>query len=225
MAVQQKTLERLDRAADFAKLPNVEVDEGSYAESIDQFTDLLEKVRDASYDDVSKEALEQIQEQLDHTEEHWLEQGTKMLDGDTCPYCTQNTSSVKTLIDAYRAVFDRKYDIYIARVNKDIDTMSDAFSALRATVLSSQLNKSIEVTRKYQPFIGELDELADELGSELKKLQEAEASIRRYIADTLQEALDDFVSSKKVSIHKRNAESVPTEGLKDLVIAADTEAS
>ena len=218
---QTKLAERLNKVSNFTRLPQVNLNDEKYVTTLNTLSVLLQKVKNASYDEVSKDALAQIQEQLQYVDSHWLEQGTKHLSDGRCPFCTQDTTSVESLINAYKTVFDHKYDSYVKESHRDINSIKLALDTLFATSHSRKHSANIDIIKKYIPFIGEIEELAETLDSKHEELQNSESSIRSYIADSLRVSLDTFVSDKKSNIHKPSDTSISLDGLQSLVIATD----
>lgn len=225
ISTQQKLLERLNKVSDFVKLPDIKIGDGLYMTQLTELKESLKNIKDSSYSSVSKEALEQIQDQLQHAEEHWLEQGTKLLSDNKCPYCTQDITPVKSLIDAYSAVFDRKYDIYVNKVNDDIRAAKQALSGLLTTALSGEASGHMEAIKKYLPFVGELEDKVPVFNEQLEELQTSEAAVRLHITDTFQTAFNTTIGAKKGAIHKKCNEATPISQLKELVVATDSKIS
>lgn len=218
---QGKLLGRLDKVSDFTSLPTATYIDEKYRTQFEEITSLANKISDASYDEVSKEALARIQEQLKHVESHWLERGTKIISGNRCPYCTQDITPVKSLVDAYVAVFDEKYDEYVGGVNSDIQTLKNSLGELSATKISGRISKNIDIIKKYLPFIGELEELADNLDTQLEQLQNSELLIRNCIAEEFQAKIDEFSAEKQANIHTKAGNAITTDDIIDQINDAD----
>lgn len=119
------------------------------------------------------------------------------------PFCTQDTTSVESLINAYKTVFDHKYDSYVKESHRDINSIKSALDSLSATSHSRNHSVNIDIVKKYIPFIGEIEELAKTLDSKHEDLQNSESSIRLYIADSLRTSLDTFVGDKNQTFISR----------------------
>jgi wobble nucleotide-excising tRNase len=221
IADQGKLLGRLEKVSDFTNLPIATYLDGKYETQFEEITNLINKIGTASYDEVSKEALAQIQEQLKHIESHWLERGTKIISGNRCPYCTQDITPVKSLVDAYLAVFDEKYDEYVGGVNGNIQTLKNSLGELSATKISGSLSKNVDIIKKYLPFIGELEELANNLDAQLEQLQNSELLIRDYIAEGFQAKIDEFSSEKQANIHRKSVKVITPDDVGNQVKDAD----
>ncbi|USN96048.1 MAG: AAA family ATPase [Candidatus Nomurabacteria bacterium] len=218
---QNKLIKRLSRVSEFTNLQPPKSQPERYSTTFNGLKELIAKVKASSYDDVSRDALDQIHERLQQTDSHWLEQGTKHLLGDKCPYCTQDILPVKSLIDAYKTVFDKKYDEYVSSTNKDILTIKSTLSTLSATQHSKRLSLEIEKVKKYAPFIGEIKDLIVTLDTQLESLQASESNMRNYIAESLEQSVDTFVTYKKENIHKQCDYPVAIDGLSNIIGIAD----
>jgi len=218
---QRKLIERLDKVSDFKNLPTIEYIDETYAVQLDQLAEMLLSVENSSYDSVSKDALDQIQEQLERTDGNWLEKGTKYIDGDRCPFCTQETSAVTSLIDAYKTIFDEKYDTYVNGVNTSISSIKTKLNTLATAIISDGLDKSAEAVKKYLPFIDELKERVDCYDVEREKLRNAEIAIREYVSESLQSKIAAFLHEKQTNIHKKSSLKIALDDIKELVDTAD----
>lgn len=218
---QAKLMERLNKISDFTRLSQVDLCDEKYITTLNTLSEFLQKVKNSSYDEVSKDALTQIQEQLQYVDSHWLEQGAKHLSDSRCPFCTQDTTPVESLINAYKIVFDHKYNSYVSEVHKDIDSIKTTLGSLSATSHSKKHSESIDVIKKYVPFIGEIEEFIKILDIKCKELQDSESSIRLYVEDSLREPLDAFIGDKKSNIHKPRSFPISLDDLQSLVISTD----
>jgi wobble nucleotide-excising tRNase len=201
---QRNTIERLDKTVEFFKLPVVEYKNSIYQTQCNQLFELLSNISVYSYENVSKDAMAQVQKQFEYIDGAWLEKGIKYFTNDICPFCTQKTTTVSTLIDAYRIIFDEKYDQYVNEVNFCISSVKTLLNNLSTTIISNDLNKTGSVISKYLPFIDELNDISDTINIKLEELRTTESIMRKRIIENMMPKVEVFLSEKQANIHKKN---------------------
>ena len=221
---QKKTLERLVKTSDFISLPAIAIVDDTYSMLHSQLSKELLSVCESSYDAVSSETMMQIREQLEHTDGAWLEKGTKFMTNDNCPFCTQDTSAVESLMNAYRAIYNENFDAYDRTLKESISSAKSMFSRLQSASISDEIGTSIVVIKKYLPFIGGLEQLSDILDSEIVRLRESESALKTFCLDVLGVKIDEFLTEKQNNIHKKAVIidiKTAIEASKELIEAAD----
>ncbi|MDR2600342.1 MAG: AAA family ATPase [Oscillospiraceae bacterium] len=224
---QKKLIERLDKITDFCKLPLIDIENDNYLKQFTQLREALIKISNSSYDDISSEIMKQVQKQFDNTDGSWLEKGTKLIIDDICPFCTQETKAVKVLIDAYKAIFNDKYDSYVNTLNDTILSVNTLTTNLSSAVISSKIENIIISIKKYSPFIEELSDLIVILDDELEKLRVEETLLRENISNYLLPQVHHFLSDKRANLHKKislpldfdeiNKHLIPSDDILDTV--------
>lgn len=108
---------------------------------------------DVTLDDIHTQSLEALHAEIRSSEarvpQDWLAAGQRFDDGETCPYCRQDTRDVE-IISAYRALFDESYQTLRSTLLKAQTDLSNGATASYAAVIQGSLSTSQEVLRTWE---------------------------------------------------------------------------
>ena len=202
----EKRLNRLDKLSDFKKIaePTAEIEstENSTSALIKEFTLILGE----SFDKVSDDAWKVLQAHIasdckdDHTVS-WLKKGMEIKKTSRCPFCSQDLSSVKTLINAYQSIFDDTFEEFEKNLKLRTRELESNLKISVAKSYISPINKFLKEALAFNPYIPELEAEIEKIDKEIKLLAEIDQEFKLDLADWAQQ-VEDLLGKKVLSLHK-----------------------
>jgi len=223
---EDKVLVVLGKAEEFNLLPNfslIPMDALSSFEKLNKVcSDLLAKDYKSVTDSVKKRVLAHIKEHCRAGEDPtlWLKQGLNMVQSDRCPFCSQSLEPVEELIGNYKRMFDEAFQRYEESTQqgiRDVLNILDEILAYSPIVLVSNL---IQICKKYEPYLEDIQGNLDSLEKISIETQEAEEKIREAIS-AYKQSIVKAINIKKTQPHKATRMLASDKALKALYRLVD----
>lgn len=204
---QEKRLRRLEKINDFKRLAIPEIAISSAETTVTDLIKTLTNLLEENYKGVSDEAWTVLQEHIKNNcgssegAVNWLKIGQEISSSNKCPFCSQNLSSAKELIDTYQKIFDDKFETYEQDLKSEINTFREQLQLESAKLLITPINKFLDEVSRFGPFVPELEAESEKIEDVIKALVLAEEEYKTSLAlwiNAAQEVLDE----KEISIHK-----------------------
>lgn len=215
---ETKRLLQLERISDFKKMLAPDLVKDSAEQGAKKLTTEHGIILTESYDSISDEAWKTLQEHitnnnLDDSTVAWLKTGTKInKHGDKCPFCSQDMSGVKSLIDAYQTIFDQKFEVFDSTLRTRINKLGTDTRLETAKSFTQPVNDFIDKLKPFLPYIQEIDTDIASLKDQVAILEDADSVYKKQLAIWAQgssKELDD----KLMNTHKPLVSGTDTTGL------------
>lgn len=168
---------------------------------------MVKQINDAlnsSFESLQKDALKKIAEHLTENTTNsalagiWLKQGIdiKKEDGNNCPFCSQDLTTVENLISAYHSYFSKEYDTFTETCISDLHKSMGSLENVELNVHKSLLS-NLAILKDYSNLISEA-EFADNVSEYEKSVELFQA-----LETEIKEGFHSLIKSIRTSINQK----------------------
>ena len=165
---------------------------GSLTNAIDSANTILK----TSFDGLKEGAIAKLQEHIKHClqndneAENWIKKGLTFVIDDSCPFCGQDLTNAKELIDTYHSYFNQEYIDFIANIDNNLDRHIACISM----PINSE-NAANQALLNLKEYSGKID--TKEYKNAVKAIEDSKVKIPE-----LEKQINDAISVIKASLEK-----------------------
>ncbi len=154
ISVKEKEIDTLRRAEAIKRRPGLsKLDLPDL--DIQKIRDLLSKGLQNIALDAEQSVKSHVSTCMDNHGENWLNQGTRYIRDDKCPFCGQSIQSVR-LIEAYKSFFSTEYASFKGEISKAVTLLKTTLSQDKILELQQVVNLNKEHSEFWRDLLGEV---------------------------------------------------------------------
>lgn len=202
----EKRLRRFEKITDFKHLIEPAIQNRSAENEVIRLQQEFTKILKEDYKKVSDESWKILQTHIENNCDaaesvNWLKTGLKLRKTGACPFCAQDLSKSKILIDAYQTIFDEQFSEFEKTLNQRIRALEADIRFSVAESYVAPVNTFLKQAQLFNPFIPELESEIALIEVAIKDLTTLEQDFQVELAKWSQDA-QDVLSMKSKSVHK-----------------------
>jgi len=165
-------------------------------DSLTNAIDSANAILKTSFDDLKEDAIAKLQEHIKHClqndneAKNWIKKGLTFVSDDSCPFCGQDLTNAKELIDTYHSYFNQEYIDFIANIDDNLDRHIAGISM--SINSENAVNQALLNLKEYS---GKID--TEEYKNAVKAIENSKVKIPE-----LEKQINDAISVIKASLEK-----------------------